>query len=405
MGTISTNTNPAMCAFIAQHTDLFLSDPVIIADVGARDGYNVEWAPLGAGMKVFCFEPDTAECARLNAKAEANVRYIPSAIGRKPGRQMLYEANLSYSTGLYPSRMDFFDRLLNADNARVVGQQEIEVDTLDNVMATESLFMLNFLKLDAEGAELDILLGASRILHDPRLFGILTEIRFHPEINASPPFWQVDQFLQAQGFRLFDISSNPQSRRAMPYPGTMDFFLPDGQRFYAYTVHGQVMDGDALYFRDLLLPQNRALAESLSGKDLLKLAALYEIYHHNDAAAELIQAFRGKIGEIVDCDALLDHLTPDFFGAKLSYPAYLETYFHPETRFAVPPAAPVPASLSVVPSEPSPAEDISAATSFVAAQAATEIASLQRELGQMRASTSWRLTRPLRALRRLLRGA
>ena len=85
----------------------------------------------------------------LNAKAEANVRYIPSAIGRKPGRQMLYEANLSYSTGLYPSRMDFFDRMFNVDNGRIVGQQEIEVDTLDNAMAAENLFMLNFLKLDA----------------------------------------------------------------------------------------------------------------------------------------------------------------------------------------------------------------------------------------------------------------
>jgi FkbM family methyltransferase len=399
MGSISTNTNPSMSAFIAQHTDLFITDPMIIADVGARDGYNVEWTPLGAGMKVFCFEPDAAECARLNAEGAANVRYIPSAIGRKPGRQTLYEANLSYSTGLYPSRMDFFDRMLNGENGRVIGQREIIVDTLDNAMASENLFMLNFLKLDAEGAELDILLGATKILHDPRLFGILAEIRFHPESNSSPPFWQIDQFLQAQGFRLFDISSNKWSRRALPYLGTQDYILSDGRRFYAYTTQGQVVDGDALYFRDLLLPQNRALAESLSAKDLLKLAALYEIYHHNDAAAELIQAFRGKIGEIIDCDVLLDHLTPDFFGAKLSYPAYLEVYFHPETRFAAPPA-PAPASVASA-----PAEDISAATSLVAAQAATEIALLRSELNQMRASTSWRVTRPLRALRRLLRGA
>ena len=107
------------------------------------------------------------------AKGDPEVRYIPTAVGRRAGTQTLYETYLSYSMGLYPSNMEIFDRLLNRDNARVVGQKPIDVEPFDIALGRENLVMVNFLKLDAEGAELEILLGAGGILRDPRLFGIL----------------------------------------------------------------------------------------------------------------------------------------------------------------------------------------------------------------------------------------
>lgn len=333
MSDITINPRPEMCKFIAQHTDLLKDSPVLIADVGARFGYNTEWRAFENCIKIICFEPDIEECALLNSMNDPNAIFIPTALDRVQGQKIFYETKLPASAGLYRSNMNYFNRLLNRDNAETINERLINVDTLDNAVENENINGLNFLKLDTEGAELDILHGASSILSDPRLFGIRSEYRFHPEINGSPTFWELDKFLQSQGFRLFNIGTNFQSRRDMPYPGITDYFLPNGERFYAYTTHGQAMDGDALYFRDLLLEQNRSIAEALDPLDLLKFAAFFEIYHHNDAAAELIIKYRNKINKIFDFNTLLNKLTPKILGEKLSYNQYIVNYFHRDTTF------------------------------------------------------------------------
>jgi len=333
MNEITINPRPEMCKFIVQHINLLKNNPVLIADVGSRYGYNSEWEAFDLCMKAICFEPDIEECALLNSINNPKAQFIPTALYRAKGQRTFYETKLPDSAGLYRSNMNFFNRLLNRDNAETINERLIDVDTLDNALEYENIVGLNFLKLDAEGAEVDILQGANLTLSDPRLFGVLSEFQFHPEINGSPSFWELDKFLQSQGFRLFNIRTNFQSRRDMPYPGITDYFLPNGERFYAYTEHGQVMGGDALYFRDLLLEQNRDIAEALNPLDIIKFAAFFEIYHHSDAAAELIIRYREKIKSIIDFNELLNKLTPEISGKKLSYDEYIISYFHHDTSF------------------------------------------------------------------------
>ena len=333
MNEITINPRPAMCKYIAQEANLLKDSPVSIADVGSRYGYNQEWEAFDPYMKVICFEPDIEECALLNSMNNPKAQFIPTALFGTKGQRTFYETRLPDSAGLYRSNMNFFNRLLNRDNAETINERLINVDTLDNALKQENVARLNFLKLDAEGAELDILQGANLTLSDPRLFGILSEFQFHPEINGSPTFWELDKFLQSQGFRLFNIGTNFQSRRDMPYPGVTDYFLSNGERFYAYTEHGQVMGGDVLYFRDLFLEQNRDIAEALNPLDIIKFAAFFEIYHHNDAAAELIIKYREKIKPIADFSELLNKLTPEISDKKFSYDEYMVSYFHQDTSF------------------------------------------------------------------------
>jgi FkbM family methyltransferase len=285
---------------------------------------------FGDCLLVYCFEPDAAECSRLNTSAAPNITYIPHALGAKTGLARLYEAKISASSGLYPSNPEFFSRLLNRDNATIVGEQTIPVTTLDEAMQRYGVASVDFLKLDVEGAELDVLLGGERCLRSPSLLGVLSEFRFQEEINGSPVFWQLDRHVRQFGLRLFGMQFTHQSRRTLPYASDGDYRLPNGERFFAYTKHGQIMDGDALYFRDLLIPANRDLRTAANAAQILKAAALFEIYSLNDCAAELIAESRSVLEQHVRCEELLNLLTPPMWGCKVDYQTYVDTYFNPD---------------------------------------------------------------------------
>ena len=327
MAKIAINYNPPMTRYLVGQTEIFRDDPVTIVDVGARWGFNPEWEAFGKHLRVYCFEPDEEECRRLNASAGRNVRYVPSALGRAESEATLYETRLSASSGLYKTNMNYFSRLLNRNNGITVGERTIKLQTLVGALEQFGVRAIDFIKLDVEGAELDVLMGGERYLKNGLLVGILSEVRFQEEINGCPIFWQLDEYARRFGFRLYDLQFYHQSRHVLPYPGLSDYRTPDGQRFFAYTTHGQIMDGDALYFRDLLIPVNRGLRAVATPVQMLKMAAFLEIYCFNDCAAELILAHEQQLAEKVDCRALLELLTPEVNGKKSSYDDYRKKYF------------------------------------------------------------------------------
>lgn len=285
---------------------LFKEDPLVLVDIGARWGMNKEWAIFGESLKAFCFEADKAECERLNDLGASQATYIPEVVSSGEERKTLYKTRLSASSGLYQTNEKFFGRLLNKDNARLVATEEVQTISFEQARARHGIPDPDFVKLDVEGAELDILMGAGLGC----VFGVYSEFRFHRAINGSPPFADLDQYMTNRGFMLYDVKFTRQSRTALPYRGPLANWST-GERFHAYTERGQVMDGDALYFRD-------PLQLRLSRNQILKAACLFEMFNLNDCAAELL-IDREKDAD-VDLTRCLDLL------AGGSFKAYLENY-------------------------------------------------------------------------------
>jgi len=378
MAGIEINPRPLMALHLAGEKRVFETDPIVIVDVGARGGFNSEWAPIREASRIYCFEPDEAECSRLKGTAPSNVTYIPRALAGSAGPALLYETKLAASAGLYKTAMRYFGRLLNRDNGVVVAEHRIEATTLDAALREFGVREVDFIKLDAEGAELDILRGGARVLDASPALGVLSEIRYQEEINGSPAFGDFDCYLRKTGLRLYGLRALNQSRVALPYPSLEDYRLPSGERFFAYTTRGQIQDGDAIYFRDFLIDANSAAFEAASAAKILKLAVLYEIYCLNDCAAELILAAREKLAPIVDCERLLDLLASGIAGRELGYRDYVQQYFKARSE------------LEWHSSAHGRAPD-------------RDIEQMRGELASIYNSTSWRVTRPLRALKRLLK--
>lgn len=278
--------------------------PLILVDVGARMGIDPRWLMLGENFKAYCFEADPIECERLN-NLDSRVVFIPLALG-KEGKQTLYKTRLDESTGLYKTNSQFFNRLLNRENAEVIEEIQIDVTTLDKARQLHSIPKPDFIKLDVEGAELDILTRADL----DGTFGVFSEFRFHKEINGCHTFADLDTYMNYRKFMLYDILIGRQSRKALPFRGAI---LNDknGKRWYGGTQGGQTMDGDALYFRD-------PMKLKLTKDQLLKIACLFYMFNLHDCAAEILLDRGEKLG--IDVDHCLDLL------AGGSYKVYMETY-------------------------------------------------------------------------------
>jgi FkbM family methyltransferase len=330
MHTFTMNYAPLMTSFLVKETAIFRNDPVVLLDVGARGGVGREWEVFGDQLRAYAFEPDDEECRRLAAAAPDNLKYIPRALGRQRGQQTLYQTAHSDSAGLYRPDMGYFGRFLKRDNSEIVSERTIEVSALDDVLAEFAVPSVDFMKLDIEGAELDVLKGGAGSIGKPSMLGLVSEFRFHAEINGSPPFSELDLFLKGHGFSLFDLEFHHHSRIALPYPGLQHYRRSNGELFFAYTTRGQVQDGNALYLRDLLRPPGRALIDEVSATAVLKMCAVMEIFSLNDCAAELLLVARERIDALTDTTHLLDLLASGICGVTTSFDAYTARFFkHP----------------------------------------------------------------------------
>ncbi len=323
MALLHMHTQPEMTRHLVEKR-LFLDDPVVVVDVGARGGYDEAWDAFGDQLVVIGFEPEPEECERLNSNAPPHVTYLPYALGARNETRDFYVAAFSGSSGLCSGDTEFIQRFFEGDNLKTVRTEAIQVHPLDSVLTERGIGPVNFIKLDCEGADLEVLQGAERLLHQPQTLGVLVEVWFQRESRrCGYTFADIHEHLTERGFLLFDMDSYRYNRRSMPFPFVSDIRDETGRLIPGQTTHGQIVRGDALYLRDFI--QNPPLAQR-NGKArlLLKLACFYEIWGLQDCAAEILLHCANDLSGLVDIELLLDLLTPELRGIKLSYREYVQ---------------------------------------------------------------------------------
>lgn len=148
-----------------------------VLDIGANVGWITEKAAwlVGAKGKVYSFEPspNTRKYLqrRLICMGLHNVAICPFAVGSAPGSATLYEfaENFGGSSSL----------ALGADTApgqHLVDQTSVEVRTLDSFIAENDVRLVNFAKIDVQGAELQVLTGGTKLFSQPDAPVIYIEI-------------------------------------------------------------------------------------------------------------------------------------------------------------------------------------------------------------------------------------
>lgn len=181
-----------------------------------------------------CFEPDPAEFNALVKKGDARWRtfkVLPFAVGGVMGPQQLHVPEDRRAASLLTHNPDMVDRF-GRDNLHVP-REHVTVDswTLDALRREGHIGRVDYLKIDVEGAELDILKAGASIL--PDCVAAKVECSFLPQRLGQPLIWEVAQWLTAAGFEVVDLQDIHHWRRrnlpAHPYRVRADMEYSRGQ--------------------------------------------------------------------------------------------------------------------------------------------------------------------------------
>ena len=179
-----------------------------VLDAGGRYGIHPTWKPFTGEVEYHLFEPDPIESARLTKKYKhrsLEVKVIDQAVAEKNGKLTIHffrNRAMSSSTVRHPVSSLFREAQREAE-VDVVQTLETNAVSIDSY-CTNNLLSLDFLKLDTEGNEYQILQGAKKQLQD-NILGVRCEVSFDYIFDGMPLFSTVHDFMLSQNFYLLNL--------------------------------------------------------------------------------------------------------------------------------------------------------------------------------------------------------
>lgn len=181
----------------------FLQPGMTVLDIGANQGLYTLVASqrVGPRGRVFAFEPSPRErrALRLNVIINLcrNVTIEDSAVGDNDGNSQLYlvEGSETGCNSLKPP-------VLVSGTSRPV---RVPVTRLDHWLRKQNIELVDFIKLDVEGAELSVLKGAAEFLNRvprPVILAEVANIRTAPWGYAAK---EIVNALERIGFIWFEV--------------------------------------------------------------------------------------------------------------------------------------------------------------------------------------------------------
>jgi len=177
-------------------------DKLCLFDVGANRGqflkHLIAAFPLS---EIYSFEPNP-ECFKIlenSVKDYSNVKCLNFGLGNISGEFSIYLPKndmLSERASLFPNAINFLEA-----NEEVF-KQVIQVKTLDSFCEENNIQFIDFLKIDTEGYEFNVLLGASRLINEKRINIIQFEFN---EMNVEARVFLKDFYNLLKDFSFYRL--------------------------------------------------------------------------------------------------------------------------------------------------------------------------------------------------------
>jgi len=169
----------------------------VVFDVGAHHGdYAAAVLERRPNARVHCFEPSANTFDVLAARLDGRASLHRVALADRAGARTLYGDRVgSPMASLFHRDLAWLELATDLE-------EEVQTQTLDGVCAAEGVDEIDLLKIDAEGAEYLVLLGAQRMLGERRIGRVMFE---YGGTALDSHFFLRDFYRLLGGFTLFRV--------------------------------------------------------------------------------------------------------------------------------------------------------------------------------------------------------
>ena len=189
----------------------------VLFDVGANTGQSaqrfLDWFPAA---RIYCFEPvqDTYRKLQENLGSQARVQCFRLALGSSVGKGKMALPGRSI--------LAFLEGQSKQPRPAAERTEEVDVSTVDQFCRSGNIDAINYLKIDTEGGDIEILKGARTLLTAGRIDLVEVEAGMNAGNPWHVPFEALKGFLESKGYALFALyeqvnewpAREPQLRRA-----------------------------------------------------------------------------------------------------------------------------------------------------------------------------------------------
>jgi FkbM family methyltransferase len=197
--------------FLTWFNNNYLHLPVVLYDIGARYGIHYLYTELLKlkNFSVVGFEPDSEEAAKLNASDQSGItKTFPIALAESKGVRKIYITKHPGCSSLYPPNKDLIAEYSISDLFEVINTGSVETISIDEFADEYDVAKADFLKIDIQGAEYEVLKGGKSALNN-NVLGIFLETHLREIYLGSPLFFDIHNLLTDFGFKLMYCEYNP----------------------------------------------------------------------------------------------------------------------------------------------------------------------------------------------------
>jgi len=185
---------PETIKWLDSLADIHGNDQFVFYDIGANIGiYSLYLSAINPTCKIFAIEPESTNFSSLNTNIGLNgftkIRPCMLALSDKTSFQDLHVSIIESGAGASSVGQDY-----QYVKNRQIHKQGVMTYKLDDLVNEDYFEFPNFIKIDVDGHENQILEGAQCVIADRRLKGMLIEYEYQSQKNKDEFIKYVEEY-------------------------------------------------------------------------------------------------------------------------------------------------------------------------------------------------------------------